>query len=186
MANRVLLYSQAISRTYHRMESSEKREIRLKAKELEPNLLDRDEVKALREIIHMMTDAVKFTEWVGSTDHPKLSQMYVKLKELLPDSRTYDTETAQELWRNLNRLINTMWAVDDIPDVMLISLFLNPVTLSIIKDIMTTNGDSLRKKALEVTRDAAKKFAATQDGACWDQLPLLEQEYYHSIVSVDM
>ncbi|KAI1294073.1 hypothetical protein EDD11_008262 [Mortierella claussenii] len=155
MAARVLHVMDAITATFHRMQLGS-REEKAKAEALGHNLLCDEEIKVLREILNLLELVVNFTHWAGLLHSPTVSQVYLRVHEMLPAMETYDTVDARDLWRKLDSLIKDSWPLRDIPDVVLISLFLNPAcaSLSILDDTKTVDGETLLTKAKRLVRSA--------------------------------
>ena len=62
-----------------------------------------------------------------------------------PASDSLVTEQARELHRNLDALIDDSWPLKDIPDGMLLAIYLNPAcaSLAMLDHTITASGESL-------------------------------------------
>jgi len=86
-----------------------------------PHLIDH------RQIYNRLLEpAAAFTHWAGGTTNPTISQVYPWIHSMLPVLESFVTTEARELHGNLDALLKDMWSLKDIPNAMLVAIYLNP------------------------------------------------------------
>jgi len=151
MAKRILEIKEAISSAYDRMRVGSNDQ-RSKANDLEPHILEDQEIEALGEIIAILKPLAEFTNWAGRIDNPTISKIYPTVLTILNDLPTHALQ-ARTLHTNLERRIRETWNILDIPDSVLIVTFLNPVFSHhyILEYTTTPEGTTLFSKAKKLT-----------------------------------
>jgi len=159
MASRVLLLKDTIRESHNSLVSGS-REAKAKGAELGRYLLDEEEGLALKEIIDLLKPIAAFTHWAGSLDRSTTSQMYHRVFSLFSELEPPDSAAAHDLRVQLDNLIQEYFPIKDIPDVVLIAIYLNPacVALKMLDSLRTADGTPLRAKALNLTLAALEKF----------------------------
>lgn len=84
---------------------------------------------------------------------------------MLPALESFATTEARELHGNLKELLQDMWSFDDIPDAMLVAIYLNPACASqnMLDRVELPDKTKLRDKAKELTMKALVSFKEEQD-----------------------
>lgn len=129
MASRVLRIIDAIPLAHNNMPSATSMD-QSKCRELGELLLNNNEIKALQELITLLEPAATFTHWAGGTTNPTISQVYPQIHSMLPALESFTTAQARGLHGNLDALLKDLWSFDDIPDAMLVAIYLNPACAS--------------------------------------------------------
>ncbi|KAF9307386.1 hypothetical protein BG003_000717 [Podila horticola] len=84
---------------------------------------------------------------------------------MLPAPESFATTEARELHGNLKELLQDMWSFDDIPDAMLVAIYLNPACAAqnMLDRVELPDKTKLRDKAKELTMKALVSFKEEQD-----------------------
>ncbi|KAG0248319.1 hypothetical protein BG011_000209 [Mortierella polycephala] len=118
-------------------------------------LLSDNEVRSLREII-------RFLKPQPSSHTGLEGQATQQIRESIPGSTACSQPSNQtrELHRKLETLLKDSWSLEDIPDALLMAIYLNPACalLNILDRVELPNKTKLRDKAKALTAKAFISF----------------------------
>ncbi|KAG9062436.1 hypothetical protein KI688_005351 [Linnemannia hyalina] len=132
-------------------------EERAKFKTIEKLLPTDDELDLLKETDQLLTPAANFTHWIGGSGYSTISQACIQAHGVLSNPAQFKTGAAILLYEKLKTHIEYTWSLDDIPDGMLLAMYLNPAcATSTIWDL-----DNSRQVAERDAQIAAEEAAAS-------------------------
>ncbi|KAG0012928.1 hypothetical protein BGZ80_011415 [Entomortierella chlamydospora] len=125
---------------------------------LQPHILDRNEKTILKEGLGILKPVYDLTHFFNADNHSSISVVYTSVHDLISRPVTATTAEAQGFSTRLVKELVDRWNMDYIPDLDLISAFLNPSFVhhnlfrrSNPNDLTETLGDQMKclvKKAL--------------------------------------
>lgn len=159
MISRILDISPVLSKTFEALLQLDKisAEERAKFKTIETSLPTDDELELLKETDRLLTPAADFTHWIGGSGYSTISQACIQAHDVISNPEQYKTGTAIFMYEQLKTHIEYNWPLDDIPDGMLLAMYLNPAcATSTIWDL-----DNPRQVAERDAQIAAEEAAAS-------------------------
>jgi hypothetical protein len=94
-----------------------------------PHMLTLNDLNTLIDLDRILGPAASFTNWAGLTVSPTISRLYIKVGETLPSFDNILTDVGRDVHRIMTNGIKKTWSPQDMPDVVLKAMYLNPATL---------------------------------------------------------
>ncbi|KAG0275640.1 hypothetical protein BGZ96_003717 [Linnemannia gamsii] len=92
-------------------------------------MLTSNDFNILADLDRILGPAASFTNWAGSTVSPTISQLYIKVGDTLPSSNNVRINFGRDVHRIMTSGIEKTWSPQDMPDIVLKAMYLNPATL---------------------------------------------------------
>lgn len=144
--------------------------------DITPHMLTLDDLNTLRDLDRLLDPAASFMNWAGSTVSPTISRLYLKVGDTLPSSNNLYTDVGRKVHRILTNGIKKAWNPQEMPDVVLKAMYLNPATLR------HKMWDAPQAEPLQTTLNGwsmVADMASTmedQDGTMAGMVPMVEKE----------
>ncbi|KAF9179606.1 hypothetical protein BGZ51_006815 [Haplosporangium sp. Z 767] len=112
------------------------------------------------EIITLLQSAVDFAHWASGFDNPTILKIYSKIYNMLPALESSAMTETRGLHINLETLIKDSRSLKDIPDAILLAIYLNPVCalLDTFELAISADGIKLRDKSRILAIEAIIKL----------------------------
>jgi hypothetical protein len=144
--------------------------------DITPHMLTLNDLNTLADLDRILGPAASFTNWAGSTVSPTNSRLYIKVRETLPSPDSILTDAGRDVHRIMTNGIKKTWSPQDMPDVVLKAMYLNPATLRHqMWDTPQTKPQQATLNEGSIMADVASTVE-DQDGTVADAAPTAERK----------
>lgn len=130
--------------------------------DITPHMLTVNDLNILADLDRILGPAASFTNWAGSTVSPTISRLYIKVGDTLPSSNNVHTDVGRDVHRIMTDGIEKTWDPQDMPDVVLKAMYLNPATL--------------RHKMWDTPQTGPYRTTLDEGGIMADKAPTIEDQ----------